>query len=277
MSKIINTEQFINDVIKIHGDIYDYSLVNYITAKTKVKIICLKHGIFEQTPTNHKKGQGCPYCAGNYLSNTSEFIEKAIKIHSNKYDYSLVEYVNNNTKIKIICYKHGVFETTPQSHLTTTHGCVECYREYQRKTQEQFIIDAIKIHGDKYDYSLVNYINNITKIKIICSKHGIFEQLPNTHLNNKGCPKCYDNVSIINKNLYILYDNLYDIYKIGYSKNVQKRKKRIEQELKYEIEIVNIYENMATYENNIHKMYENNRIQYITVVIKSGSNYLKPI
>ena len=60
----------------------------------------------------------------------------------------------------------------------------------KRKTLNQFIGDANLIHNNTYDYSLVEYINSKTKIKIICPKHGIFEQTPNSHLSNQGCPTC---------------------------------------------------------------------------------------
>jgi hypothetical protein len=57
-------------------------------------------------------------------------------------------------------------------------------------TTEEFINAAKKIHGDKYDYSHVSYINSSTKVCIICPKHGEFWQNPYHHLNGEGCPKC---------------------------------------------------------------------------------------
>ena len=122
-----------------------------------------------------------------------QFILQARQVHGWKYDYSKVEYVNNKTKVCIICPEHGEFWQTPNNHLKT-HGCVECGKIKQHdttcKTLEQFINDAKKIHGDKYDYSKVNYINSLTHIAIICKKHGIFKQTPNAHLSGCGCPKC---------------------------------------------------------------------------------------
>jgi len=119
-----NTSLFIERAGIIHGDKYDYSLSVYIKAKTKVKIICPTHGIFEQTPNNHVLGgYGCNQCS--YLSSTKDFIKKSIKIHGNKYDYSKVEYKNNKTYIKIICPKHGEFMQRPANHLTG-YGCAVC-------------------------------------------------------------------------------------------------------------------------------------------------------
>jgi len=124
---------------------------------------------------------------------TNEFIEKAIKVQGDKYDYSLLNYINNSTKIKINCLEHGEFKQRPSDHLSGS-GCPICsYLKKavnQTKTTNKFIIDAKKVHGDNFGYLLVNYVNARTKIKIICKEHGIFEQLPNNHLNGKGCPKC---------------------------------------------------------------------------------------
>lgn len=59
------------------------------------------------------------------------------------------------------------------------------------KTKEQFIEDAVKIHGPKYDYSLVDYVRAVDKVVIKCRWHGTFRQSPNAHLSQKsGCPTC---------------------------------------------------------------------------------------
>lgn len=123
------------------------------------------------------------------------FIEKAKIVHGDKYDYSLIEYKNNYTKIKIICPIHGIFEQIPYAHTSNKSGCPKCGLEKSSKKQrlsyEKFIEKAKIIHGDRYDYSLVEYINAKTKIKIICPIHGVFEQIPDNHLRkNYGCPKC---------------------------------------------------------------------------------------
>ena len=120
---------------------------------------------------------------------TEEFIKRAKKIHGDKYDYSLVEYKNYDIKIKIICPIHGEFEQTPRCHINSE--CFHCYISKRIKGTEIFIEEAKKIHGDKYDYSLVDYKNRFTTIKIICEKHGIFEQIPYAHLKGSICYKCY--------------------------------------------------------------------------------------
>ena len=124
---------------------------------------------------------------------TEEFIQKALEKHGDKYDYSLVEYVNNNTKVKIICPIHGTFEQLPRSHLNGSicPFCANASRNLKEKnTTEQFIEEARKKHGDKYDYSNVKYMNSYTKVKIICPAHGLFEQIPRNHLSGACCPKC---------------------------------------------------------------------------------------
>lgn len=119
-----DTTLFINRAKVIHGDKYDYSLTIYTKAKSKVKIICPVHGVFVQTPNNHVLGgYGCNQCS--YLSSTQDFIEKSVKIHGNKYDYSKVEYKNNKTHVIIVCHKHGEFIQEPRSHLSGC-GCPIC-------------------------------------------------------------------------------------------------------------------------------------------------------
>lgn len=191
--RLLSDNEFIKKSKKIHNDKYDYSLINYKGYHKKVKIICTIHGEFEQTPSHHLRGGGCPKCKFDKLSSLysrdqNEFINLSKKIHNNKYDYSLVNYKNDITKIKIICPIHGEFKQTPNKHLMG-RGCQKCGGT-SLKTTEEFIKDCKKIHNNKYDYSLVNYINGSTRVKIICSKHGIFNKKPTKHLGGQGCPKC---------------------------------------------------------------------------------------
>jgi len=192
--KKITTEEFIKKAKEIHNNKYKYSETNYINAKTKVKITCVKHGNFEQIPDNHiTKEYGCPLCANERKKNTIEyFIEKSIKIHGEKYNYSLVKYINNYTKVTIKCNMcHNIFEQTPNTHVDTKSGCPFCAK-VKKLSIENFIERAREIHGDKYDYSMVEYINLKTKVKIICKEHDfVFKQMPRCHLHEKqGCPKC---------------------------------------------------------------------------------------
>lgn len=131
---------FISKAIKIHGDRYNYSNVNYINAKTKINIICKIHGEFIQIPDFHVNRKcGCPKCSNNVKLDTIEFIKKAKQIHRNKYDYSKVNYINNNTIIILNCIKHGDFMQQPYVHLLN-HGCPSCVNKteflFLQKIQE---------------------------------------------------------------------------------------------------------------------------------------------
>jgi len=207
-------EQFIVDAKKIHGDEYDYNLVDYVNGGTKVKIICREHGEFLQTPNNHiYHSNNCPKCTETKLT-TKEFIKKANEIHNNKYNYSLVEYVNCDTKVKIICPEHDVFEQTPASHYK--HNCPKCSDKYI--TTKEFIERAKIIHGDKYDYSKVKYIGSQINVEIMCNKqgHGIFKQTPTVHISQKsGCPKCGN--QYLDKDYFIEKANILHNFKYDYS------------------------------------------------------------
>lgn len=126
----MNTEYFIECSKKVHGNKYDYSLVDYTGKDIKVKIICPTHGIFEQRAGDHLRGHGCPLCyecrRGDCIrKQEDDFIAESTRIHNNKYDYSKVAYVNNHTKVKIGCPIHGYWEQTPHNHLQG-HGCPKC-------------------------------------------------------------------------------------------------------------------------------------------------------
>jgi G:T-mismatch repair DNA endonuclease (very short patch repair protein) len=202
--KRLTTDQFIELAIKVHGDKYDYSKVNYTTSLNKIIIICKVHDEFEQTPNAHLSKKGCMKCGFESTrkilsSNKKQFISSAVKIHGNTYDYSKVDYITATTKVKIICSKHGEFEQFPYVHLKG-HGCNKCANQKinngLKLTTDKFIERAIKIHCWKYNYKFVKYINSNIKVKIICHNHGIFNQRPQDHINqHHGCPKCSHQVS----------------------------------------------------------------------------------
>ena len=195
MSKKKTTEQFIEEARKVHVDKFDYSETIYNGKEEKVKIICRKHGIFEQKAANHiRLKQGCPYCKYEKLSleqrsNKEDFIKKAKLVHGAKYDYSKVKYVNSRTNVVIRCLIHGDFKQTPHAHICGKHGCPVCANNNRIGT-EKFIEEAKKIHGSRYDYSKVEYVNANSKVRIICPKHGEFLQTPFSHLKGHGCLHC---------------------------------------------------------------------------------------
>ena len=218
----LTIEEFIKRATKIHGiGRYDYSKISeYVNNRSKVEIICLKegHGSFYQQISHHLSGEGCPICSGRQKSTLEEFIEKSNKKFGvGTYDYSKVIYINNHTKVEIICPKegHGSFWQTPYSHLKY-NGCPRCGFEegkvILRLTLEEFIERARKIHGDKYDYSKVNYINAITKVCIICKNHknGDYEfwQTPHKHLSSHGCPRCNETLGETKVRMFLSNNNI---------------------------------------------------------------------
>lgn len=131
----------------------------------------------------------------NLQNRTFEFIKIANKVHGNKFDYSKVEYIGSHTKVCIICPEHGEFYQQPTNHLSG-YGCKKCAYEYSHgkyrlTSLETFLSQAKEIHGDKYDYSKVQWKNTSTRITIICPIHGEFVQVPQNHVKLKcGCRKC---------------------------------------------------------------------------------------
>jgi len=223
---VTKTKIFINKSLKIHGDRYNYCLVNYINNRTKIKIICKEHGIFEQIPAKHLSGRGCQICGGSKVKTTEEFIKESKKIHNDKYDYSLLKYINAKTKVKIICSIHGEFKQTPDNHINEKCGCPKCANRYN---EHIFIEKSNKIHNNIYDYSLVKYEGSTVKIKIICPKHGEFEQRPTQHILGQGCPKCKYEKFCDNKKSFIeksnkIHNNIYDYSLVNYINSYTKVK-----------------------------------------------------
>lgn len=178
---------FIEKAILIHGPKYDYSKAEYLNTKTKICIICPKHGEFWQRASSHLDGYGCKICSGRKLS-TQSFINKACIVHRNKYDYSKTNYTVGTEKVIVICPEHGQFTQYPGAHLLGV-GCKKC-GSTAKLTIEEFIERSNKIHNNKYDYSKSLYINCRSKIDIICPKHGVFKQKADGHINGRGCPTC---------------------------------------------------------------------------------------
>lgn len=116
------------------------------------------------------------------------FIEKSIKIHGYKYNYSLVDYKNAYLKVKIICPIHGIFEQGLKPH-SIGQGCPSCSGNKKLTTKTFIELSNIRFNN-YYNYSEVKYINNRTNVSIICPIHGAFLQIPETHLKSKGCPNC---------------------------------------------------------------------------------------
>lgn len=128
-AKIKTKDYFIDKAKQVHGDLYDYSKVEYLSAKTKVVITCNLHGDFLQIPNSHLKGRGCPHCGlikiGNFKRKSFDvFVDQANTVHCNKYVY-FNDYVNGRTPLTIICPHHGTFKQSPENHLSGQE-CPSC-------------------------------------------------------------------------------------------------------------------------------------------------------
>ena len=141
----------------------------------KVVIVCSEHGDFEQTPSSYINGSGCSQCGLNSQKEKrrlpkEDFISRSIQVHRNRYDYSKVEYVNSSTEVEIGCSVHGVFSQKPDFHMRGS-GCSKCsiieLHEKQKKSIDDFISDSVKVHGDLYDYSMVEYVDTKSQVMVV--------------------------------------------------------------------------------------------------------------
>lgn len=192
LSQTFTNEQFIGKSNQIHNNLYTYANTKYIDYTTPVLITCREHGDFEQKPREHLTGNGCQECGGVKPITQEDFISRSNIIHKDKYDYSLVKYKSRLEPVIIICPTHGEFTQCPKYHYLG--GCFTCgiesSKEKQRITEEEFILRSEEIHNNKYNYDDMKYINQDTEITIICPEHGIFSQLPSYHIRGSGCIKC---------------------------------------------------------------------------------------
>ena len=223
-------EDFIAQAQAVHGDsVYDYREVMYKNHTTNVRIICPTHGVFEQRPAVHLRGRGCPACGrkkseGGRRSTLEDFIRAAGNIHAGKYNYTQARYVNNKTKLTIICPKHGEFQQSPDSHLRGK-GCTTCGQEATKAaltvSTAEFVKRATEIHEGFYIYTHTVYRGVRTPVSITCPIHGVFKQLPTSHLAGGYCRRCanYKTLSqdTIVRRLGSLYGDEYGYSKIKYS------------------------------------------------------------
>lgn len=297
----MNKQEFIIKALNLNQNKYNYSNINYIDTKTPIEIFCNIHNIvFYQTPSNHiHQTQGCKFCGLDKLKNKfklskEEFIEKSIFIFGDKFDYKYLDYINNRTKVKLICKEHDIeFEQVPSKHFLGQIACPICkklkFARMNAFTLDEFIIKANRVHNNKYDYSNSTYINAHTQISIFCKIHNLyFNQTPSDHIyQESGCLICANEKSIILNHkqinrfkdngemlgtLYLikLFDKTETFYKIGCSSkdiNIRIRK------FPYNIEILktkqDTIKNISMYEQQII----NNFKQFAYIPNKHFSGY----
>jgi hypothetical protein len=246
--KVVDTESFIRRARIKFGDKFDYSLTEFVSSQSKVKIICPIHSIFETSPSVHlRKEGGCKLCANSNNGKRArisqeDFISRSVDVHKNFYDYSKVEYVDYDTKVTIICPIHSDFIQTPDAHLHGK-GCTKCglakLQKLNSSGAEKFIKSAEKLHSNFYDYSKVEYINNRTKVSVGCPSHGYFSVSPSNHLKGKGCPSCaksgYDPFK--EGSFYILSVGE-EVIKFGITRVIERRLKDIQNDSVYPISVL---------------------------------------
>lgn len=190
-------EKILEQFKETHGDDFDYSNSVYVDTNTPIEVRCKKHDyIFRPTPKNHKNGSKCYHCGRESQikkarKTQEKFIQDAENLYWDDYEYDLVEYVNNKTPVKIKCKIHGVFERRPDFYLKGD-ACRTCLKKQTKSSDKEiFIEEAIKVYGDKDDYTATHIISAREKIKIRCTKHNhTFQKSIQTYLSGYGCPKC---------------------------------------------------------------------------------------
>ena len=193
------SEKYLNEIKEIHGNIYDYSLVDYVGSRSNIKIICSIHGVFNQRADVHLMGGGCKRCNRNkyltkkHINKPKDFIKKSKKIHNNLYDYSKVKYIASSKKVIIICKTHGEFLQTPSSHMRG-NGCEKCGRDIanikKTFTTEEVLLKIKQIYGDKFTYNNFVYNGCFKKSTLTCKLHGDFKATGDLILRGTSCPTC---------------------------------------------------------------------------------------
>ena len=300
MAKKLTQEQFIKNITKIHDYKYDYSKVEYVNIRSKIKIICAIHGEFLQTAATHAKGAGCLRCYNEQKRSQTvkltneDFKKKAIEIHNDKYEY-LEEYINNRKTIKIRCNKSNhIFYQKPGNHLSGS-GCPYCFGLY--KTHSDFIKEVSEIDNNEYEY-LEEYTKAHIKIQIkhiICGTE--FKRTPAQQLQGSGCPTCSKEVKghtkssfkrACNKNnnglgrFYIIrcFNENEEFYKLGITSNSIRFRYRnnglsINSIMPYNYEVIQDIQDVPENIWNLEKFFKNyislNKITYIPIIKFGGS------
>lgn len=192
--QVQTTEEFIAKAIARHGNAYDYSSVDYTAWNGKVKIFCNRRKVFFwQTPTKHLSMKVGGTARGLHSLDGNIFIERSTLVHSGKYSYDKLEYKNTKTNVTITCPVHGDFSQLPGHHMSG-FGCRRCGHDTdstkKRPSVSSRISQSKRIHGSKYDYSLVDLDSKENYVPIICKEHGVFHQDIKSHSTGTGCPVC---------------------------------------------------------------------------------------
>ncbi len=193
-------ESLIKRFQDIHGDRYDYSLVDNTNYREKVCVICNVCGNqWFIHSHSHLAGFGCKKCALKYTAakktvSLEEFLKRQKAIHGDNYIY-ISDYINISNKVKLQCKRcSNIFIQVASAHIRG-EGCRKCSSKIsglnKRKTVEQFEIECSERHNHKYQY-FQDYTCSRNKVKIFCKNcQNIFYQEANHHFDGfGGCPRC---------------------------------------------------------------------------------------
>lgn len=229
MSQRSDNSDFIEKVENKFGKgTFSFDKLNYVNAKTPVILYCNVHqGEINIVPNKLLTSKGCNHCNKNHAYTTETFIEKCESNYGKQFTFEHTKYVNQKTKVIIHCTKcDNDWVVDPKTIIVGKTGCGECSNKAQRTT-EKFVTLAKAVHGDRYDYSTVDYVSSEDKVEIRCIKHGIFAQQPKAHLTGRGCPKCgkYGYQPQEPGTFYIqkLVSTEKVLYKFGISGNLERR------------------------------------------------------
>lgn len=204
----ISKEEFIKRAYAIHGDKINYNLTQYIGIKQPVILTCYKGHVFEQSPSSHINGAGCSECARNKRLTQKQFLKLAFERHGNRFGYEISKYKSMQSNIIIMCHDHGLFSTTPNKHLNEL-GCNQCQeientKKYY-KSYINFLNKAYEVHGDLYEYDLVEFVNTTTPVTLKCKNGHTFQQTPKLHMKGRGCSQCKGGVKYTKEKILQLF------------------------------------------------------------------------
>lgn len=247
MSQRSNNEKFISTIeTKFGKDKFKFDKLNYTNAITKVTMFCTDeehNDYFEITPNKFLTGKGCPVCNKNEAYSTEEFVEKVKENYGNdKFDFTNTIYINQKSKVVVYCNDGCHFwEVDPKTLLVGKTGCGKCSGKGGRSNDE-FIFEAKRIHGDKYDYSTVDYVSSLISIDIRCPTHGVFKQSPKSHIFGRGCPRCGKYGYQSSKPGYFYVQKLTNkdktVYKYGITGDMKRRLHEQSRDSEFEHEVL---------------------------------------
>lgn len=210
------------------GDKFSYQKTVYVDRFSELMITCDVHGDIVLTSEQHRWSKhGCPKCDYEIprARKKQAVLEKASRVHGNRYDYSRVIFTNTTGKVEIVCPTHGSFWQSLDDHVNKRNRCPKCANAPD--SFAEFVTKARKVHGDKYTYRGDDYQTTASVITIGCSKHGEFRQRAGSHIAGSRCKECHVEETRLSaeefvKNAKTVHGDRYDYSKVVYTGNKKK-------------------------------------------------------